>query len=128
MLQREVVDRMAAAPGSKTYGRLSVMLQWRYRITKLFDVPAGAFYPVPSVVSAFVCMKPKAESEIDPVDFSAFSHAFTQRRKTLRNALSAILTEDDIRACGIDPSSRAETIPVKGFVALARRATEQSQS
>lgn len=132
MLQREVVDRMAAAPGSKTYGRLSVMLQWRYRITKLFDVPAGAFYPVPSVVSAFVCMKPKAESEIDPVDFSAFSlvvtHAFTQRRKTLRNALSAILTEDDIRACGIDPSSRAETIPVKGFVALARRATERSQS
>ncbi len=132
MLQREVVDRMAAAPGSKTYGRLSVMLQWRYRITKLFDVPAGAFRPVPAVVSAFVRMKPKDESEIDPVDFSVFSrvvtHAFTQRRKTLRNALSAILTEDAICSCGINPSLRAETIPVKGFVALARCAAEQSHS
>jgi 16S rRNA (adenine1518-N6/adenine1519-N6)-dimethyltransferase len=108
------------------------MLQWRYRITKLFDVPAGAFRPVPAVVSAFVRMKPKDESEIDPVDFSVFSrvvtHAFTQRRKTLRNALSAILTEDAICSCGIDPSLRAETIPVKGFVALARCAAEQSHS
>ena len=132
MLQREVVDRMAAKPGSKTYGRLSVMLQWRYHITKLFDVPAGAFCPVPAVVSAFVRMKPKAEKDIPATDFSVFSRvvtqAFTQRRKTLRNALSATLAEEDIRACGIDPSSRAETVPVEGFIELANYAASHPRS
>ena len=127
MLQKEVVDRMAAAPGSKTYGRLSVMLQWRYRITKLFDVPAGAFRPVPAVVSAFVRMTPKSKDNVPTVDFSVFSQlvtqAFSQRRKTLRNALSTILTEADISSCDIDPSSRAETVPVEGFIKLANYAS-----
>lgn len=130
MLQREVVDRMAAHPGSKTYGRLSVMLQLNYTITKLFEVPAGAFRPIPAVTSAFVRMKPKAANEIPAVDREAFSlvvaKAFSQRRKTLRNALSDVLTEDDIRASGIDPTARAETIAVDGFVRLANRYKELS--
>lgn len=130
MLQREVVDRMAADAGSKTYGRLSVMLQFRYKITKLFDVPAGAFRPIPAVTSAFVRMRPRPPEEIPDVDFSVFSdmvtRAFSQRRKTLRNALSAVLTESDIRSCGIDPGMRAEMISLPGFVQLTKRFTEKT--
>ncbi|MCF0253012.1 MAG: 16S rRNA (adenine(1518)-N(6)/adenine(1519)-N(6))-dimethyltransferase RsmA [Duodenibacillus sp.] len=128
MLQREVVERMAAAPGSKTYGRLSVMLQWRYRIAKLFDVPPGAFTPAPKVVSSVVRMVPLPEADVPAVDSAVFGavvqEAFGQRRKTLRNALAGRLTADQIAACGIDPGARAETVPVEGFVRLARLAAE----
>mgnify|MGYP000362189035 FL=1 len=96
MLQKEVVDRMVAQHGSKTYGRLSVMLQWRYRMQKLFDVPPGAFNPPPKVMSSVVRMIPKAKEEVPSVDFELFSsvvaNAFSQRRKTIRNALSALLS------------------------------------
>src|SRR4029079_835574 len=88
MLQKEVVDRMAAPPGSKTYGRLSVMIQYRFRVEKLFDVPAGAFRPPPNVESAFVRLVPHVSL---PLDTSAervlsglVAKAFSQRRKTLR--------------------------------------------
>ena len=132
MLQREVVDRMAATPGSKTYGRLSVMLQLDYTITKLFEVPAGAFRPIPAVTSAFVRMTPKRANRIPTVDREAFSFvvakAFSQRRKTLRNALSDLLTEDDIRASEFDPTARAETIGVNGFIRLANLYKERSNS
>lgn len=128
MLQREVVDRMVAAPGSKTYGRLSVMLQWRYRMVKLFDVPPGAFNPPPKVVSSVVRMTPKAKEDVPQVNFELFSsvvaQAFGQRRKTLRNALSALLDQDAIVAAGVDPSARAEVLDLDAFVRLARKAEE----
>lgn len=126
MLQKEVVDRMVAPNGSKTYGRLSVMLQWRYRMTKLFDVPPGAFNPPPKVMSSVVRMVPKAKSEVPEVDLALFSsvvaNAFSQRRKTIRNALSAILKEDEIVSCGVDAGARAEALPLQAFVALTQKA------
>ncbi|MDZ7653706.1 MAG: 16S rRNA (adenine(1518)-N(6)/adenine(1519)-N(6))-dimethyltransferase RsmA [Burkholderiaceae bacterium] len=123
MLQKEVVDRMAAEPGSGDYGRLSVMLQWRYVVTRLFIVPAGAFSPPPQVQSAIVRLVPRPVAELPSVDPRRFAQvvaaAFGQRRKTLRNALSALLDEAQIRAAGVDPGARAETLPVASFVALA---------
>lgn len=126
MLQKEVVDRMVAQHGSKTYGRLSVMLQWRYRMQKLFDVPPGAFNPPPKVMSSVVRMIPKAKEEVPSVDFELFSsvvaNAFSQRRKTIRNALSALLSAEEIVACDVDPGARAEVLPLDAFVRLAQKA------
>lgn len=124
MLQREVVDRMVAPPGGKDYGRLSVTLQLRYRVSKLFDVPPGAFSPAPQVVSSVVRMVPRPGGELPDVGFETIGRvvaaAFGQRRKTLRNALSALLDEPAIRAAGVDPAARAETLPPAAFVTLAR--------
>lgn len=126
MLQKEVVDRMVAQHGSKTYGRLSVMLQWRYRMQKLFDVPPGAFNPPPKVMSSVVRMIPKAKEEVPSVDFELFSsvvaNAFSQRRKTIRNALSALLSSEEISVCDVDPGARAEALPLDAFVRLAQKA------
>ena len=126
MLQKEVVDRMVAAPGSKTYGRLSVMLQARYSLRKMFDVPPGAFTPPPQVTSSIVRMIPKPVAQWPQVDQEVFSKvvaaAFGQRRKTLRNALSEVLSEEAIRAAGVDPGARAETLPLEAFVRLAQAA------
>ena len=123
MLQKEVVDRMVAQPGSKVYGRLSVMLQYRYRMQKMFDVPPGAFTPAPKVTSSIVRMVPLPQEALLEVDAERFSSvvaaAFNQRRKTLRNALSKLLTQEDIESVGIDPSVRAESLPVEVFVRLA---------
>ncbi|GAB6196140.1 16S rRNA (adenine(1518)-N(6)/adenine(1519)-N(6))-dimethyltransferase RsmA [Lysobacter xanthus] len=123
MLQKEVVDRMAAGPGSKVYGRLGVMLQAYCRVTPLFDVPPGAFRPPPKVDSAVVRLVPRPASEIAVADRAMFANvvrdAFSQRRKTLRNALSKICDADAIRAAGLDPQHRAEQVPVDGFVVLA---------
>jgi len=125
MLQKEVVDRMVAEPGGRDYGRLSVMLQFRYRATRLFIVPPGAFSPAPKVSSAIVRMVPRPGDGLPPVDAEVFARvvtvAFGQRRKTLRNALVGVLDEQAVRACGIDPGARAETLPVAAFVALAER-------
>jgi 16S rRNA (adenine1518-N6/adenine1519-N6)-dimethyltransferase len=124
MLQKEVVDRMAAAPGGKDYGRLTVMLQHAYRVTRLFIVPAGAFSPAPKVDSAIVRLVPRPAAELPAIDAANFARvvaaAFGQRRKTLRNALAGLLDEGGIRACGIDPGARAESLAVDAFVALAR--------
>lgn len=124
MLQKEVVDRMVATPGSKVYGRLSVMLQYRYRMQKMFDVPSGAFTPAPKVTSSIVRMAPKKVDELLPVDLERFAvivaAAFNQRRKTLRNALAKLLTEEDIKKVGVDPALRAEALDVEAFVRLAR--------
>jgi 16S rRNA (adenine1518-N6/adenine1519-N6)-dimethyltransferase len=125
MLQKEVVDRMAAAPGSKTYGRLSVMLQAWCRVTALFNVGPGAFRPPPKVDSAVVRLVPRPAAEVgieDPARFAAIVRdAFGQRRKTLRNALSRLCDEATIRAAGIDPGTRAEQLPVADFVRLANQ-------
>jgi 16S rRNA (adenine1518-N6/adenine1519-N6)-dimethyltransferase len=123
MLQREVVERMAAAPGSKVYGRLSVMLQYRFEVRKLMRVSAGAFSPVPQVESAFVRLAPHRvlpHPATDEARFGALvAQAFSQRRKTLRNALRELLSADQIRAAGIDPSLRPEMLSVEEFVRLA---------
>ncbi len=123
MLQKEVVDRMAAGPGSKVYGRLSVMLQAYCAVTPLFTVPPGAFRPPPKVDSAVVRMVPRAPGQIgiqDPRRFADIVRAaFGQRRKTLRNALSTVCDGALIEAAGLRPDARAEQIDVDGFIRLA---------
>ncbi|GAB3349310.1 16S rRNA (adenine(1518)-N(6)/adenine(1519)-N(6))-dimethyltransferase RsmA [Lysobacter tyrosinilyticus] len=123
MLQKEVVDRMAAEPGSKVYGRLSVMLQAYCRVTPLFTVPPGAFRPPPKVDSAVVRLIPRDPATIDvrdPAKFEAVVRdAFGQRRKTLRNALSQQCDAAAIEAAGVRPDARAEQIAVDDFVRLA---------
>ncbi|MDA3915215.1 16S rRNA (adenine(1518)-N(6)/adenine(1519)-N(6))-dimethyltransferase RsmA [Oleiagrimonas sp.] len=124
MLQKEVVERMAASPGNKTYGRLSVMLQLACRVTSLFTVPPGAFRPPPKVDSAVVRLVPRPESErplVDPVLLADIVRAaFAQRRKTLANGLKGRMDATAISAAGIDPKARAETLAPGDFVALAR--------
>ena len=123
MLQKEVVDRMGAGPGSKVYGRLSVMLQAYCTVTPLFDVPPTAFRPPPKVDSAVVRLVPRAPETIGILDHARFAHvvrdAFGQRRKTLRNALSKLCDSAAIEAAGVRPDARAEQLPVADFVRLA---------
>ena len=120
MLQKEVVDRMAAAPGSKTYGRLSVMLQWRYDIEPLLDVPPEAFEPAPRVDSAVVRMVPRGGTEsVDAVLLGELvTVAFSQRRKLLRHTLGRWL---EARGAGqsFDVQRRAEEVPVAEYLRLA---------
>ncbi|HJV72191.1 16S rRNA (adenine(1518)-N(6)/adenine(1519)-N(6))-dimethyltransferase RsmA [Ideonella sp.] len=120
MLQKEVVDRMAAAPASKAYGRLSVMLQWRYDIESLIDVPPEAFEPPPQVDSAVVRMLPlPGFVKLDAARFEAMvAVAFSQRRKLLRHTLGRWLDEQGFGGA-FDLQRRAEEVPVAEFVALA---------
>ena len=121
MLQKEVVDRMAAAPRSKAYGRLSVMLQWRYEIEPLLDVPPAAFEPPPRVDSAVVRMRPLPEEpDIDAVRLGEIvTLAFSQRRKVLRNTLGPWLAAQGY-AGAFDLARRAEEVPVAEYTALTR--------
>jgi 16S rRNA (adenine1518-N6/adenine1519-N6)-dimethyltransferase len=125
MLQREVVDRIVAAPGTKVYGRLSVMLQYRFRVQRLLRVPAGAFRPAPKVESAFLRLVPHRPLPVAALDERVFgevvARSFGQRRKTLRNALRELVDADDLAALGVDPGRRAETLPVETFVRIADR-------
>ena len=128
MLQKEVVDRMVAAPGSRDYGRLSVTLAARARAEHLFDVAPGAFRPPPKVMSAVVRITPRTPDFAidDPARFDrVVTAAFGQRRKTLRNALRGELDAETIAACGIDPAERAERLSAADFAALARAAAER---
>jgi 16S rRNA (adenine1518-N6/adenine1519-N6)-dimethyltransferase len=123
MLQREVVMRMAAAPGTPDYGRLSVMLQSKFSVARLFIIPPGAFQPAPKVDSAFVRLVPLGAARPVITDQRLFAHvvtaAFGQRRKTLRNALTSLCSVDTMRSVGIDPAARGETLSVADFVRLA---------
>jgi len=123
MLQKEVVERMAAGPGSKVYGRLSVMLQAYCAVTPLFTVGPGAFRPAPKVDSAVVRLVPRAPGDIGIDDPRRFAHivraAFGQRRKTLRNALDGVVDSDAMRAAGVRPEARAEQLQVADFIRLA---------
>ncbi len=121
MLQKEVVERMAAAPDSEHYGRLTVMLAPWLRVEPLFDIGPGAFRPPPRVISTIVRLTPHATPL--PIDnqrhfASVVAAAFSQRRKTLRNALKSLLEVEDIVAAGVDPTLRAEVISPPGFAAL----------
>ena len=123
MLQKEVVERMASEPGSKVYGRLSVMLQAYCTVTPLFVVPPGAFRPAPKVESAVVRLIPKGADRIEVVDRRVFAGvvraAFGQRRKTLRNALNGVADSLQMEAAGLRPDARAEQVDVGSFVRLA---------
>jgi 16S rRNA (adenine1518-N6/adenine1519-N6)-dimethyltransferase len=124
MFQREVAERIVAAPGSKTYGRLSVLVQWRCEARILFDVNAAAFVPPPKVTSSLLRIVPRAAPL--PCEHkllkSVTQAAFGQRRKMLRQSLRSLGTDAPalIAAAGLDPTARAEDISVAGFVALAR--------
>ncbi|GAP38293.1 16S rRNA (adenine(1518)-N(6)/adenine(1519)-N(6))-dimethyltransferase RsmA [Piscinibacter sakaiensis] len=124
MLQKEVVERMAAAPGGKDYGRLSVMLQWRYAVESLFEVPPEAFDPPPRVDSAIVRMDPLPAAQVAGIDAQRLGElvgvAFSQRRKLLRHTLGRWL-EAQGAAGDFDLQRRAEEVPVSEYLALARR-------
>ena len=126
MLQREVVERMAAEPGGKAYGRLSVMLQARCEAMPLFVIGPDAFTPAPKVESAFVRLEPHRTARYRIDDYPLFRRlvaaAFSQRRKTLRNALADLMTEAEIRHAGQTPGARAEQLSVAAFAALANAA------
>jgi 16S rRNA (adenine1518-N6/adenine1519-N6)-dimethyltransferase len=128
MLQKEVVERMASEPGSKQYGRLSVMLQQRYHIENLFKVPPTAFFPAPKVDSAIARLTPLTTIPF-PVDNQAdfektVKQAFSMRRKTLRNNLKGSIDSEQIESLGIDPGARAETLGVADFAALSNLYTQ----
>ena len=128
MLQREVVARMTAEPATPDYGRLTVMLQARFRVTRLFTVPAGAFRPTPKVESAVARLVPLGASRPQINDAALFARivaaAFGQRRKTLRNALSELCDEHALTNAGIDPAARGEVLGVADFVRLANALSE----
>ncbi|HEU5399666.1 MAG TPA: 16S rRNA (adenine(1518)-N(6)/adenine(1519)-N(6))-dimethyltransferase RsmA [Gammaproteobacteria bacterium] len=123
MLQKEVVDRMAAAPGGKEYGRLTVMLAARCKVEKLFNIGSGAFRPPPKVESSFVRLTPCPSAPFPVGDQERYGHivtaAFSHRRKTLRNALAGLVDEAAIRAAGIDPQARPETLTAEDYSRLA---------
>ena len=123
MLQLEVVERLAASPGSKDWGRLGVMTQFRCEVEQLFEVPPEAFYPPPKVRSAVVRLTPHPEPQYPNVDPASLgrvvTQAFSQRRKTLRNNFKGMMEDDDFGGLAIDPSARAETLSIADFVAIA---------
>ncbi|MFN0182869.1 MAG: 16S rRNA (adenine(1518)-N(6)/adenine(1519)-N(6))-dimethyltransferase RsmA [Aquabacterium sp.] len=124
MLQREVVDRMVAQPGNSDFGRLSVMLQWRYDMERLLTVPPAAFDPPPRVDSAVVAMWPKAQPPVVDITLlrELVTAAFSQRRKLLRHSLGRWLQQRGV-AVDFDLQRRAEEVPVDQYVALAQAMT-----
>jgi len=123
MLQKEVVMRMVGSPGSKAYGRLSVMLQYHFDITHLFDVPPEAFHPQPKVDSAIVRLIPHASNPYGSVDLSVLEKlvaiAFSMRRKTLANNLKPVITAAQLNDLGIDPAIRPEQVSIIDFVKIS---------
>jgi 16S rRNA (adenine1518-N6/adenine1519-N6)-dimethyltransferase len=132
MLQNEVVERMVAAPSTPEYGRLSVMLQYRFTMEKLLDVPPHSFRPAPKVDSAIVRMIPMPIAEMQVRDETRFaqivSAAFSQRRKTLRNTLKGYLTESDFVQLNIDAQLRAENLGVAEFARITNLLSERASA
>ncbi|MGB0135404.1 16S rRNA (adenine(1518)-N(6)/adenine(1519)-N(6))-dimethyltransferase RsmA [Dokdonella sp.] len=130
MLQKEVVERMAAAPGSKVYGRLSVMLQLACKVEALLPVPPESFRPPPKVDSAIVGLTPLPREDRPVAHMDCIARlvraAFGQRRKTLSNSLDGLASADDMRSVEIDPRARAEQLAPQAFVALARHLAQKS--
>ena len=123
MLQKEVVDRLAASPGCADYGRLGIMVQSRCAVEHLFTVPPGAFNPIPKVDSAIVRLTPYAQPPVLIRDQALFAkvvaQAFQQRRKTLRNNLKGLIDATALEALNIDPGRRPETLSLEEFAAIA---------
>ena len=123
MLQKEVVERLAASPAQKSYGRLTVMVQYHCLVENLFIVPPSAFTPAPRVDSAIVCLSPHSNREVIANDAvileNVVRQAFGQRRKTLRNNLKPLLSPEQIESLGIDPAIRPERVTPSQFVQLA---------
>lgn len=123
MLQKEVVERMVAVPGDADYGRLSVMLQYRFYLDWLIDVPPESFDPPPKVQSAVIRLIPKPAAELTVRDEAVFNTvvtaAFSQRRKMLRNTLKSVADEAALAAIGIAPTSRAEDVSLEDYIRLA---------
>jgi 16S rRNA (adenine1518-N6/adenine1519-N6)-dimethyltransferase len=123
MLQKEVVERLTAAPGGKDYGRLSVMVQYHCQADYLFPVPPGAFQPPPKVDSAVVRLTPYARPPwpaIDPAWLSRLvAQAFSQRRKAIRNSLKTLIAPEVFDTAGIDPGLRPDHLSVADYVTLA---------
>ena len=123
MLQKEVVDRLAAVPGGSDYGRLSLMVQLYCQVERLFQVGPGAFRPAPKVESAVVRLVPLAQTAVKVASLPRFAQiivqAFSQRRKTVRNSLRGMLSGDAIRAAGVDPEARPQTLSLAEFAALS---------
>ena len=123
MLQKEVVERLAASPGHGSYGKLSVMVQYHCRVEKLFDVAPDAFSPPPKVESSVVRMNPYRKPPVEIHDKQVFEDvvatAFAQRRKTLRNNLKSLIDAEQMQANGIDPGRRAETLTLQEFATLS---------
>ena len=123
MLQKEVIDRMVAEPSTADYGRLTVMLQYRFDMEQILLVPPGAFYPPPKVDSAVVRMIPDAGrcgvADNEVLLEEVVSQAFAQRRKTLRNNLKGLVSDEELASIGIDAGWRAENVSVAQYVALA---------
>ena len=128
MLQKEVVERMAAGPGSKRFGRLTIMLGCHLEVVHLFDVPPSAFSPPPKVMSSVVRMRPIPQPAFDIQDADLLEklvkQAFSRRRKTLRNALDGFASAEVIESAGLDPSQRPEQIPIEGWVNLANHVVD----
>jgi len=125
MFQREVAERIVASPGSKTYGRLAVLAQWRAQAQLLFSVPARAFTPPPKVASSVVRLEPRPAAVALPVSSveAVTAAAFGQRRKMLRSSLKQLWADPEpiLAAAGIEPTHRAEDLPVESFLDLAKR-------
>lgn len=130
MMQKEVVDRLAAAPGSSAYGRLSVMVQYYCRVEKLFSVSPFAFDPPPKVESAIVRLVPHLTAPVVAQDLLMFSTvvrlAFAQRRKMLHNTLRELVSSTDLVKLEIDPNVRAERLTVSDFVKISNYLTEKT--
>jgi 16S rRNA (adenine1518-N6/adenine1519-N6)-dimethyltransferase len=130
MLQKEVVDRICAEPGSKKYGRLSVMMHYYCATELLFDVPPESFDPAPKVMSAIVRLVPHQQPPVQVNDMAKLNRvvteAFSQRRKTLRNSLKKLIDEKAIIALGIDPVLRAEALSLNDFARLSNLLEELS--
>jgi len=125
------VERLAASPGTKDWGRLGIMAQLRCEVTHLFDVPPEAFYPPPKVQSAIVRLVPHPISPFSTHDVEAVSNvvqlAFSQRRKTLRNNFKGVFNDEELRSLGIEPGDRAEGLQIEQFIALAElRGSQQA--
>jgi 16S rRNA (adenine1518-N6/adenine1519-N6)-dimethyltransferase len=124
MFQREVAERIVAAPGSKDYGRLAVLAQWRAHARLLFEVPARAFTPPPKVTSALVRLEPRSDAERLPVRAveAVTAAAFGQRRKMLRSSLRSLWPDPEpmLANAGIAPTLRAEQVPVEAFLRLVK--------
>jgi len=131
MVQKEVAERLAAPPNTEHYGRLGIMVQLRCQVELLLNVGPGAFKPPPKVDSAVVRLTPYPQPPIDVHNLEHFAalvtRAFSQRRKTLRNALKGSLTADEISELGIDPGKRPETLDLADFAALSNAAARQQK-